>query len=195
MPARFLPVGYADVYGRIRSRGEAEQDVLFIGTPYHSRLRLLEQAAQRARVEDWRLRVIGPFWERRYPWKRLSLRLRYPALYPCVENRTVSPREAAELYAASRICLNLHREDASGCNPRTYEILAAGGFELLDVRADYDILRPGQDLDTFRDEAELLAKIRYYLSHEGQRAALARCGQEAVLETRSMREMLRRLLA
>lgn len=190
IPARFLPLGYSEVYAEQETCFEKEQDILFIGTPYRSRLHLLEQVALQACEEGWKLRVIGPLWAHRYPWKKLQFRLRYPALYPCVENRVTSPEEAARLYAASRICLNLHHADAKGCNPRTYEILAVGGFELVDQREDYDILRPGQDLVSFTDAYDLLRKIRYYLIHDEERRMIGEKGQNSVLGIRSRRTIL-----
>ena len=192
--ASFVPLGYADAYGRQESLPEKEQDIVFVGTPYRSRLRLLEALAKDVQQYAGRLLVVGPFWERRYPWKKLLFRLRYPMLYPCVENRVISPEEAARYYAASRICLNLHRSDASGCNPRTYEILAVGGFELVDARSDYDILTPDQDLVVFEDVEAMVEKIRYYLTHEMERLAIANKGQSKVRDVRSMREMIRMVL-
>ncbi|WP_314047851.1 glycosyltransferase [Selenomonas noxia] len=196
VPARFVPVGYTDAYGRQGGLQEKEQDILFIGTPYRSRLRLLEDLAKgiQKQLVGVRLRVIGPFWERRYPWKKFLFRFRYRMLYPCVENRMVSPEEAAKCYAMSRICVNLHRVDARGCNPRTYEILAAGGFELVDKRDDYDILVPNQDLVAFENVTTMIEKIRYYLDHESERLAIAKNGQSKVREARSMPEMLRMVL-
>lgn len=195
VPARFVPVGYADVYGQQTLSQEKEQDILFIGTPYRSRLHLLETLAKDVRkYAEGGLLVIGPFWERRYPWKKFLFRLRYPTLYRCVENRAVPPEEAARYYTVSRICLNLHRTDANGCNPRTYEILASGGFELVDVRGDYDILIPDQDLVVFENVEAMVEKIRYYLAHETERLTIANSGQSKVREVRSMREMLRMVL-
>lgn len=195
LPARFCPVGYAEAYATPAAARAAEHDILFIGTPYRARVSLLGRLARESAKRGWRLCVVGSFWERQYPWKKLLFRLRHPALYACVRNGTVSPAQAAALYARSRICLNLHREDAGGCNPRTYEILAAGGMEILDAREDYDILSPGRDMETFRTEAELLEKIAYYLSHEAERASMARCGKKTVWKRRATRELLQNVLS
>ncbi len=193
VPAHFLPVGYAEAYGIVEPVNP-ERDIVFIGTPYHSRLHLLQRVAQESRRQGWVFQAIGPFWEKRHPWKPLLGRFRYPQLYSYVDNRKISPEEAAKIYAGSRICLNFHLAAAASCNPRTYEILAAGGFQVIDKRQNYDILEPGKDIVAFDDVDDLLKKIAYYLNNDEQRHVIAQAGRAKILGKRSLRTALKEVL-
>ena len=79
-------------------------------------------------------------------------------------------------------------------NPRTFAIMATGSMELIDERRDYDIVRPGEDAAVFRNAAELLEKVEYYLDHQKEREKIARSGYERVLRVRSMRGALQKVL-
>lgn len=89
------------------------------------------------------------------------------------------------LFANSRINLGFTRmigEDPAqpGVNQvklRDFEVPMAGGFYLVEAAPDYEqLFRPGIEVDTWRDPAELIDKIRYYLAHEEKRAAIAAAG-------------------
>ena len=106
----------------------------------------------------------------------------------------VLPEEAAELYARSKICLNIHLSAHKGVNPRTFEIMATGSFQLVDEREDYAGLVPEQDMAVFRSTEELIEKISYYLAHEDERERIAARGHAAVLGRYSMEASLHRIL-
>ncbi len=193
IPAGFLPLGYGVDYGAAEA-GERDIDVLFVGTPYRSRLPLLEAIARAGRAEGWRLRFCGPFYPAGNLWKRLVFSLRHRAMSGLVENGTFSPVEIAALYARSKICLNIHGNGSTGLNPRSYEILGAGAFLLVDERESYDCFAPGEDFDVYRSSEQLLEKIRYYLAHPEKREKIRKHGH-ASAEGRSLLESLRSLLA
>ncbi|HET6437338.1 MAG TPA: TylF/MycF/NovP-related O-methyltransferase [Anaeromyxobacter sp.] len=72
-------------------------------------------------------------------------------------------------------------------NMRIFEVTGSGVFLLAqhhDNLAEY--FEPGVEIETFRDEQELLDKIRYYLDHPVEREAIARRGQERCLREHSM---------
>lgn len=81
------------------------------------------------------------------------------------------------------VCLNLMKGNLeTGLNIRHFEITAHGGFMLTyhtpELPACFEI---GKECDVFRDEAELLDKIGYYLAHDEERRAIARAGQQRTL--------------
>lgn len=191
--AEYCPVGYNEVY-RSAHGTEKDTDISFVGVPYKNRLILLEALAKRAREKGWRMGVYGPFYETRYFWKRHFFCSKYPMIYQCLRNRTLSPAQVAAIYASSRICLNIHEQGSHGVNPRTFAIMATGSMELIDERRDYDIVRPGEDAAVFRNAAELLEKVEYYLDHQKEREKIARSGYERVLGVRSMRGALQKVL-
>ncbi len=88
--------------------------------------------------------------------------------------------EMPVVFHESKININISlRSIKSGIPLRCMDILGAGGFLLTNYQEDF--LRhfvPGEDYVYFEDEADMLAKIEYYLSHEEERAAIARNGHE-----------------
>ena len=84
----------------------------------------------------------------------------------------------------SKINLNISlRSIKSGIPLRCMDILGAGGFLLTNYQADLcRHFTANDDFVYFEDEADLLQKIKYYLSHEDERTSIARNGYEKVLE-------------
>jgi spore maturation protein CgeB len=59
--------------------------------------------------------------------------------------------------------------------------MGAGGFLLSNFQADFlDDFIPGEDFEYFESQQDLLDKIDYYLSHEDERAAIAKNGHDKV---------------
>ncbi len=83
--------------------------------------------------------------------------------------------EMPHVFRNSKINLNITlRSIRSGIPLRAFDILGAGGFLLSNYQEDFmDCFVPGEDFDFYDGEADLLAKIDYYLSHEKERAAIA----------------------
>ncbi len=96
-----------------------------------------------------------------------------------------------EVLAQSRITLNLHgsirirgREVTSFANNmRLYEATGVGTCLLTDAKDDLSAtFEPGREVLTFQSDAECIEKVRYYLEHEEERAAIAAAGQRRTLE-------------
>jgi FkbM family methyltransferase len=79
--------------------------------------------------------------------------------------------------------LNLVNGNAeTGLNMRHFEITAAGGFMLCHDQPELaNCFVIGKECAVFANEADLLAKIQYYLSHPQERAAIAMAGQRRTL--------------
>lgn len=191
--AQYCPVGYNEAY--VQENAVAKTiDISFVGTPYKNRLRVLDPIAEAAAVYKWKLKIYAPLFKSGYFWKRLLFRLNHPVLFKYVVNGSFSPEDVAKIYTQSRICLNIHDEHNKGTNPRTFEIMAAGSFELLDVRQDYDILEPGRDMVVYSDVAEAIEEIDRYLTDEVEREKIAAAGKAKVTGKRSMRNLLGQIL-
>ncbi len=98
-----------------------------------------------------------------------------------------SPIETADEYFShfreTAINLNLVNGNAeTGLNMRHFEITAAGGFMLChdqpEIKEHFEV---GKECVVFHDEADLLEKIRYYLSRPSERTAIALAGQRRTL--------------
>lgn len=192
--AAYCSVGYNAAYARVEARRDKEIDIAFMGAPYRNRLHILEEVAAHAVRHNWRMAIYGPFYEDRYFWKKHLFQRKYPYITKYLTNGMVLPEEAAELYARSKICLNIHLSAHKGVNPRTFEIMATGSFQLVDEREDYAGLVPEQDMAIFRSTEELIEKISYYLAHEDERERIAARGHAAVLGRYSMEASLHRIL-
>ncbi len=84
---------------------------------------------------------------------------------------------------------------------RTVEIPACGAFMLAERSDDHlRLFEEGREAAYFASNEELLEKVRYYLAHEQERAAIARAGRQKCLdagysETERMRFMVGQCLS
>lgn len=140
-------------------------DVCFVGALYPERERYLK-IVQKTGVN---LKIYG--WK---GWEKTSLASHY--------HGPLNLRETVKLYNCAKICLNINIEPAAnGVNFRTFEIPAAGGFQLSDYRKDLNNLFDiGKEIVCFNNEEELRQKIKFYLANDEIRINLARGGYERV---------------
>ena len=126
--------------------------------------------------------LVGGGWDRSY-----NLEAQPP--YPATEGYLNHFRRTA-------INLNLVSGNAeTGLNMRHFEITAAGGFLLCYDQPELpDHFVPEKECVVFRNERDLLEKIRYYLSHPDERTAIAQAGQRRTLAQHLYRHRLQTLL-
>lgn len=89
--------------------------------------------------------------------------------------------EKARLTSSMKIMVNVSLDN--DINLRVFETMACGAMLITDRIHDNgleQLFEDGKHLVTFETEDELVAKVRHYLSHEEERAAIARAGQERV---------------
>ncbi len=118
----------------------------------------------------------------RYPCYLYTHR-KTPAL-PHIINRgsAANKKEACYIFRYSKINLNITlRSIRTGMPLRVFEIMGSGGFLLSNYQEDFlDFFEPGVDFAYYDSYDDLLEKIEYYLTHEGERKAVARNGYEKV---------------
>lgn len=191
----YCPIGYNNVYKKLQSVPERYIDVSFVGSPYPSRIKTLNKVASVAKKKNWNVKFYGPFFRNTYPWKKWKWDIKHPILKKYIINGSISSGEIADIYRKSKICLNLHGNDTTGLNPRTFEILATGSFELVEADRDFrNLIVPEHDVGVFNDADDLVNKIDYYLSHEDERNSIARNGYEKVRDKISMAKCLESIL-
>lgn len=141
-------------------------DVCFVGALYPEREKFLNVV----KSMGVNLKIFG--WS---GWTNSSLAASY--------HGPLNVEETVKLYNCAKICLNMNLEPAvNGVNFKTFEIPAAGGFQLSDYRKDLDgLFEIGKEIDCFRNEDELVSKIRFYLGNNQARQAIAVAGRERVL--------------
>lgn len=139
-------------------------DVSFVGRPSLNRCRMFRS------VRDLGLRLWGEGWD------ATDL-----AASAAEGGRRLTPDEDLEVFAASKINLNLHAADhvdsvdpdADHVNARTFALAACGAFQLVDERQPLAALFSRDEIATFRNAAELRERVRYYLAHPAERSAMA----------------------
>lgn len=104
------------------------------------------------------------------------------------------------VFHQSRINLNMTiKPIRTGLPLRIFDIMGCGGFCMTNYQEELtDYFEIGVDLEAYGSLEELIDKCAYYLSHEEQRAQIARNGYCKVKEQHSYRlrvlKMLRRVL-
>lgn len=161
-------------------------DISFMGSGYPNRREAFRELT-RLNFKIW-----GTEWENDH------------LLAPLVQQggTRISPEDAVKIYNASKINLNLHSSinpetlvtGGDFVNPRTFELAACRAFQLVDERTLLPELFNADELATFSSMDDLKEKIDYYLSHEDERMALARRGQERVLKDHTYQQRMASLL-
>lgn len=87
---------------------------------------------------------------------------------------------APYVFKCSKINLNITlRSILSGIPLRAFDILGAGGFLMTNYQADFaDCYTADEDFVYYENIEDMKNKISYYLSHEDERAAIAKNGFE-----------------
>jgi spore maturation protein CgeB len=187
-PLRYLPMcADPDIAFPEPWPGRETPGLSFVGAGYHNRERMFLE------LMDQGLKIWGSDWRSKHP------------VYGLVQdggNRTDSLRNR-QIFASSRINLNLHSSTYhSGVNPhgdfvnpRTFEILACGGFQLVDRRSLLDeLLKSGSDLVSYSSVAELKQQIEYYKDRAEERDLISKHGRKTVLRRHTYRQRMAEFL-
>jgi spore maturation protein CgeB len=154
-----------------------DADICFVGACYPERVQVLSE------LQEWDLKIFG--WK---GWESTVLASRYGG--------PLSAHESARAYRCAKIVINMNLEPpVHGVNAKTFEICAAGGFQLTDWRADLPALFvEDRELVVFRTVSELKAKIRQYLVDASVRQKIADAGHERVMRDHTMRNRVRTII-
>ncbi|QPJ66026.1 MAG: glycosyltransferase [Candidatus Nitrohelix vancouverensis] len=119
------------------------------------------------------------------------------------KNERVSGEDTVKIYNAGKINLNLHSSichsgvnpEGDFVNPRTFEIPACGGFQLVDERSELaELFRVDEEIAVFSSIEELKEKINYYLKHPDERLEIIAKGRARVLAEHTMAHRMREML-
>ena len=206
--AEYLFVGYdSSIFYPLQELKEKEYDICFVGRLYPFRLQLLEKVANYAYRHNRKMIV---HTTDRYPKKDFSHALRsfvrsmrfkakYPYLDKCIVDTPLYNEELSKFYQKSRICINMHAGENdklhTGLNPRTFELLGIGAFQLIDTgHLDEVQLENGRHLIEYQNIEQMCESIEYYLYHEEERQKIASSGYECAKEKYTMIECAKKLL-
>ncbi len=188
--SEYLRIGFDPrILERLRGDGAERErhDAVFVGalnrTQHRSGNALLEDAARRVPIEFWGYGASG--WPPGSPiargyrgeaWGIDMFRVLYES---CVAlNRHIG---AAERFAN---------------NMRLYEATGVGTLLLTDEKQNLGALfEPDREVVTYRNEDELVERVRHFLAHDEERRAIARAGQERTLRDHTYLRRMEELLA
>ncbi len=103
--------------------------------------------------------------------------------------------QAGAVLASSRIALNLARTLSDGANMRSFEIPAAGAFQLALYSDELaSLFEDGREIVLFRTFEEARDKAAYYLAHDTERERIAAAGHERFLRDHTLDRRCRRMM-
>ncbi len=180
----YLPQATDDRLYRPLADPQKTYHVSFVGAGHDIRLPILEEVAKMCVGRHLRFAALGTFPAFKKPSKRKRYRQRYPYLARSILlNRKLPPYQINQIYNRSMINLNIHHEQSTrGLNPRTFDIMAARGFQLVDSQPELArYFEEGREMVSYRNVADLQEKILYYLSHGEARDEIAQRGFKRTL--------------
>lgn len=151
------------------------RDVVFVGTPDFRRIYFFEL------LNCDQLEIYGRKWANFSAMLSDDLKAKITA-------KDVKGEDAFRLTQEAKIMLNVNASPwysvESGVNERVFATLASGRFLLTEYCPELeDIFVVGEEIETFRNQAECLEKIQYYLEHEEERERIAAAGYKKFLES------------
>ena len=101
------------------------------------------------------------------------------------------------IFHYSKINLNITTKSIrTGLPLRIFDILGCGGFLLTNYQPElFSFFTPGEDLEYYTSDDELMAKTEYYLTHEKDRLEIAHNGFETAKKHHNYPERLTTMLS
>ncbi len=139
------------------------------------------------------LRIWGRGWRRPEVLKTLNGKHRKILQ----QERFVPDQEAVKIFAATQIGLNIHsgQSHQAGLNARSFDLLASGTFQLVDALPGMEeLLEPGREVAVYRSPEEAADRVRHYLKHPEERAAITARGRARTLAQHTYLHRMRSIL-
>jgi hypothetical protein len=181
----YLPLGFGPAVLERLPAAPVQHEVSFVGSissVHTNRVRWLERLCRELPVKVW-----GQGAEA-LPW---SSPIRAAHQGPAFG------REMYRVLQTSRITLNNHIDMAGrfANNMRLYEATGTGALLVTEAKENlHELFRPGEEVVTYRDTDECIERVRYYLTHEPERAAIAAAGQRRTLTEHTYRARMERFV-
>lgn len=150
-----------------------KHDVVFIGHYENDgRIKLLEKIVS----NGISLKIFGPGWNRHVIKSRfLKDQMPVSVVWGEEYNRTLCQSKIALCFLSK-----LNRDTYTR---RNFEIPASGSFMLSEYSTDLcGLFKEGRDAEFFRNEDELISKIKFYLHNDIKREGIAESGRRRVME-------------
>jgi spore maturation protein CgeB len=186
LDAEYFRIGFDDrVLDRLGA-APVQHDVVFVGAlnglRHRKGNRALAKAARQLPIEFWGYDMRG-----QAPWSPIRRRYRGEAW----------GLEMFKVLASGRVALNRHIAEARGYanNMRLYEATGVGTLLVTDAKAYlHELFRPDTEVLTYSSTADLVVKVRHYLTHEDERNVIAGAGQARTLADHTYAVRMRELV-
>jgi len=161
--------------------------ISFVGAGYYNRRKFFEG------LLDFDFKIWGNEWDINSPLCKYIQR----------SGERIDTEEVVKIFNATKININLHSSTYHNginphgdfVNPRTFEIAACGGFQLVDYRSELpEFFRIGEEMICFEDLNDLRHKIRYYLDNPEERNEIALRARERVLREHTYEHRMKEML-
>ncbi len=104
-------------------------------------------------------------------------------------------KELAQIYNASKINIDIPNGNTKPINYRCIEITASGGFLIAPYSDELvHIFENGKELDTYRNEYELIDKITFYLKNVNIAQLISSKGRKNVLSNHTFYDRLKSMM-
>lgn len=192
--ATFLPMGFDPTYYHTLDADETI-DVCFVGSLNRRRKRLFERIKRE--FPDINLQIWGNNWSWYDPFAQFEYRVRRRELGNCIHNHNLSAGSVNEVYNRSKICVNIHGPHSQkAMNPRTFEILGSGAFQLVDYKSKMaGRVEIGEEIVTYDDADEFIEMIGYYLDHPDERNEIASRGYQRAQSDHTYSDRAEKIMA
>ena len=170
-------------------------DVTFIGTLGSSERYLIRRKVlNRILKENIHLKWWGPH----LPRKLSTLPLIFGKLGRSYGGKFVWGEEHAKIARLSKIYLGIDSQPhiRKSMSERMYIAVGCGAFYMCQhVEGIEEVLEPDREIVTFRDEDEMIDKIKFYLKNDTLREKIARAGKERVLKEHTYEVRIREMIS
>lgn len=191
---KFLPMAYDPRYYKVMNGDKKTYDISFVGGMIEKRKKILGKII--SEFPNKKYGIWGKAWTWYNPFLQYEYKIKRRKLGKRINNYKIKPNQVNRVYNDSKICLNIHHtQNKKGLNPRTFEILGAGGFQLVDYKEKLEeIFELGEELVAYTDKNDLLKKIDYYLDNEDERRKIAKKGHKKVIENHTFKKRAKRII-
>lgn len=151
-----------------------------IGGYHNERERYLKKLMKHTPLKIW-----GYGYQSTHPIKNLIKQFRQGFAYRNAFQGQAWGKDMLNILAQSKITFNSHGDIAQGhgVNMRMFEATGSGTMLLTDESTESKkFFIPGKEVITYNSPEDAIEKVKYFLTHEEERKAIALAGQKRTLE-------------
>lgn len=183
--SEYFKIGFEHTVSKLFENRDRIYNVVFIGSfsPYHQEgTKTLEKVATEIPIHVWGngINFLSP---------NSPLRKYY--------HGEAWGKDMYRILSQSKIVINRHIKVAQNYanNMRMYETTGMGAMLITDHKENLnDLFTVGKEVISYSNTSDLIKKIRYYLSHDAERAKIAKAGQNKTLKDHTYKQRMKELL-